>query len=98
MPPGGGCGILTMSNSRLISGVRWRCRTVASPKNLSTADRGRVGHPGPQWTFGMATYAFAGADRIVCAYSRNRVEQLGVLDLNTEGLRRLESWSGCYVG
>jgi hypothetical protein len=21
----------------------------------------------PQWMFGMATYAFAGADRIVCA-------------------------------
>jgi hypothetical protein len=35
----------------------------------------------PQWMFGMATYAFAGADRIVCAYSTNGVEQLAVFDL-----------------
>jgi hypothetical protein len=34
----------------------------------------------PQWTFGMATYAFAGADRIVCAYFRNGGEQLAMLE------------------
>jgi dipeptidyl aminopeptidase/acylaminoacyl peptidase len=45
----------------------------------------------PQWMFGMATYAFAAADRIVCTYSRNGVEQLGVLDLNKDGLRLLET-------
>src|SRR5262245_55722646 len=35
----------------------------------------------PQWQFGMSTYAFAGGDRIVCAYSRGGLGQLALLDL-----------------
>jgi dipeptidyl aminopeptidase/acylaminoacyl peptidase len=35
----------------------------------------------PQWQFGMSTYAFAGGDRIVCAYSKAGLGQLALLDL-----------------
>src|SRR5262249_3870658 len=35
----------------------------------------------PQWQFGMSTYAFAGGDRIVCAYSKGGLGQLALLDL-----------------
>jgi dipeptidyl aminopeptidase/acylaminoacyl peptidase len=35
----------------------------------------------PQWQFGMSTYAFAGPDRIVCAYSKAGLGQLALLDL-----------------
>ncbi len=35
----------------------------------------------PQWVLGMSTYAFAGADRIVCAYSQSGLGRLAVLEL-----------------
>src|SRR5262249_22469775 len=35
----------------------------------------------PQWVFGMSTYAFAGADRIVCSYIQNGLSRLAMLDL-----------------
>ena len=35
----------------------------------------------PQWSFGMSTYAFAGPDRIVCAYTQAGLGRLAVLDL-----------------
>jgi dipeptidyl aminopeptidase/acylaminoacyl peptidase len=35
----------------------------------------------PQWLLGNATYAFAGLDRIVCAYSSSGLGRLAVLDL-----------------
>ena len=39
-----------------------------------------------QWVFGMATYAFAGPDRIVCTYSENGLGRLSVLDLKSGAL------------
>jgi len=44
----------------------------------------------PQWAFGMSTYAFAGADRIVCAYSKDGLGRLAVLDLRTQALASLD--------
>jgi dipeptidyl aminopeptidase/acylaminoacyl peptidase len=35
----------------------------------------------PQWLFGASTYAFAGPDRIVCAYSQGGLGRLALLDL-----------------
>ena len=45
----------------------------------------------PQWNLGTSTYAFAGADRIVCAYSERGLGRLAVLDLKDEALRPLET-------
>lgn len=45
----------------------------------------------PQWVFGMSTYAFAGPDRIVCAYSEVGLWKLGVVDLAADTLRTLET-------
>jgi dipeptidyl aminopeptidase/acylaminoacyl peptidase len=36
-----------------------------------------------QWVFGMATYAFAGPDRIVCTYSEDGLGRLSVLNLRS---------------
>jgi dipeptidyl aminopeptidase/acylaminoacyl peptidase len=44
----------------------------------------------PQWVFGQSTYAWAGADRIVCAYSRAGLGQLATLDLESKTLRPIE--------
>jgi dipeptidyl aminopeptidase/acylaminoacyl peptidase len=41
----------------------------------------------PQWTLGTSTYAFAGADRIVCIYSERGLGRLAVLDLKSQALK-----------
>jgi dipeptidyl aminopeptidase/acylaminoacyl peptidase len=44
----------------------------------------------PQWVFGGSTYAFAGAERIVCAYSSKGLGQLAVIDLRSSTLTPLD--------
>ncbi|MEN3378523.1 MAG: hypothetical protein V7604_3878, partial [Hyphomicrobiales bacterium] len=39
-----------------------------------------------QWVFGMATYAFAGPDRIVCTYSTSGLGRLSLLDIKSGAL------------
>jgi dipeptidyl aminopeptidase/acylaminoacyl peptidase len=45
----------------------------------------------PQWVFGMSTYAFESADRIVCAYIEQGFSKLAVLDRKTGELEKIES-------
>jgi dipeptidyl aminopeptidase/acylaminoacyl peptidase len=45
----------------------------------------------PLWKLGATTYACAGSDRIVCAYSKDGLGQLAVLDLKGKVLRPLET-------
>jgi dipeptidyl aminopeptidase/acylaminoacyl peptidase len=44
-----------------------------------------------QWLLGGSTYAFAGADRIVCAYSRSSLGHLATLDLASLTLTPIET-------
>src|SRR5262244_2110984 len=44
----------------------------------------------PQWVFGMSTYAFAGPDRMVCAYYARGLGTLAVLDLEPRTLQPLD--------
>jgi dipeptidyl aminopeptidase/acylaminoacyl peptidase len=44
----------------------------------------------PQWNLGMSTYACAGSDRIVCAYSSAGLGRLAVLELKSKTLQPLE--------
>jgi dipeptidyl aminopeptidase/acylaminoacyl peptidase len=45
----------------------------------------------PQWNLGMSTYACAGSDRIVCAYSAAGLGRLALLELNSKTLRPIEA-------
>ncbi len=45
----------------------------------------------PQWVFGMCTYGFASADRIICTYTQNGIWQLASLDLQTKRLEAIET-------
>src|SRR5262249_39729134 len=45
----------------------------------------------PQWNFGMATYAFADADRIVSTYSEAGLGKLAVVDLANGALQTIET-------
>ena len=44
----------------------------------------------PQWTFGMSTYAFESAQRIVCVYTQNGLWHLATLDTRSLALQTVE--------
>ena len=45
----------------------------------------------PQWVFGMSTYAFVSAERLVCSFSTNGTWQLALLDVNTGRLEKIDT-------
>lgn len=45
----------------------------------------------PQWAFGMSTYAFASAERLICSYSENGAWHLASLDTHTKQLTEIET-------
>jgi dipeptidyl aminopeptidase/acylaminoacyl peptidase len=42
----------------------------------------------PQWVFGMSTYGFESADKVICAYSQNGNYHLASLDLRTKSFHQ----------
>ena len=44
----------------------------------------------PQWGFGMSTYAFESAERIVCSYVEKGIGGVGIIDTRTRTLERVE--------
>lgn len=45
----------------------------------------------PQWGFGMSTYAFESAERIVCAYIENGISRLALIDTRSKKLEPIDS-------
>jgi dipeptidyl aminopeptidase/acylaminoacyl peptidase len=45
----------------------------------------------PQWVFGMSTYAFESANRLICTYTQEGSWQLASLDLQTRQLEVIET-------
>lgn len=45
----------------------------------------------PQWVFGLSTYAFESADRIICAFVERGLWRLGLIDTRTNALERIET-------
>jgi dipeptidyl aminopeptidase/acylaminoacyl peptidase len=64
---------------------RQKSRTPTEPLAPIEAEFGQ-----PQWVFGMSTYAFIGKDRLVCSYVSKGLGHLGVIDLATNALTRLD--------
>jgi dipeptidyl aminopeptidase/acylaminoacyl peptidase len=44
----------------------------------------------PQWGFGMSTYAFESAQRIVCSYVEKGIWRVGIIDTQSRKLERIE--------
>ena len=44
----------------------------------------------PQWVFGLSTYAFECAERIICTYSKDGIDYLASLDTTTKTLTTLD--------
>jgi dipeptidyl aminopeptidase/acylaminoacyl peptidase len=51
----------------------------------------------PQWVFGMSTYAFESAQRIICAYTQQGAWHLASLDTETQRLEAIET-PYTYIG
>src|SRR5262249_3518575 len=45
----------------------------------------------PQWVFGMSTYAFESADRVICAYIEQGSSKLAILDTSNGKLEKIET-------
>ena len=45
----------------------------------------------PQWGFGMSTFAFESADRIVCTYIQSGISRLALLDTRTKKFEPIDS-------
>ena len=45
----------------------------------------------PQWVFGLSTYAFESADRIVCTFAEQGIWRLGTINPRTKQFERIES-------
>lgn len=45
----------------------------------------------PQWVFGMSTYAFESAERIICAFVEKGIWRLGTIDTRRKQLERIET-------
>jgi dipeptidyl aminopeptidase/acylaminoacyl peptidase len=45
----------------------------------------------PQWVFGLSTYAFESAEKIVCGFSQRGIWQLGSLDARSGQLEKIET-------
>ena len=45
----------------------------------------------PQWVFGMSTYGFASAEKIICTYTEKGNWYLAILDINQKGLQLIDT-------
>ncbi len=45
----------------------------------------------PQWVFGMSTYSFISANKIICSYTKNGIWHLATLDTETKELTPIET-------
>jgi len=45
----------------------------------------------PQWVFGLSTYAFESAERIICAFVEKGIWSLGTIDLRTKHFATIET-------
>jgi dipeptidyl aminopeptidase/acylaminoacyl peptidase len=45
----------------------------------------------PQWIFGLSTYAFESAERIVCAFAERGLWRLGTIDTRSKTLQRIDA-------
>ena len=45
----------------------------------------------PQWIFGLSTYAFESAERIICAFAERGLWRLGIIDPRSKTLQRIDA-------
>jgi dipeptidyl aminopeptidase/acylaminoacyl peptidase len=67
----------------------YRLENLSSPSRLLYRMDAEFG--APQWLFGMSTYGFRDAGRILCSFTRNGIQSLAQLDVAAGQLTPIES-------
>jgi dipeptidyl aminopeptidase/acylaminoacyl peptidase len=62
-----------------------------SPNGVENVCAMKAEFGAPQWIFGMSTYAFTSAEKIVCAFVEQGIWQLGEVDTLTGELKRIRT-------
>ena len=62
-----------------------------SPNGVENVCAMKAEFGAPQWLFGMSTYAFASAEKIVCAFVEKGIWHLGEINTQTGALTRIET-------
>ena len=69
----------------------WNLHRLSSTGAVETVSQLQAEFGMPQWGFGMSTYAFESAGRIVCTYTENAISRLGLIDTRTKELESINS-------
>lgn len=75
---------------------RWQSRSPLTPlgkggKDVEPLCEMEAEFGLPQWVFGMSTYAFESANRIICTYTQQGIWHLASLDTQTKKLEQIET-------
>ena len=62
----------------------WNLHRINSDGTVETVCEMQAEFGMPQWGFGMSTYAFESAERIVCTYIENGISRLALIDTRTK--------------
>jgi dipeptidyl aminopeptidase/acylaminoacyl peptidase len=69
----------------------WNIYRAASDAAIECVCEMEAEFGAPQWIFGLSTYAFESADRIVCTFAERGVWRLGIIDTHTGKLQRIDA-------
>lgn len=69
----------------------WNLQRLTADGNIEPLCEMEAEFGMPQWGFGMSTYAFESADRIVCAYIETGFSRLATLDTRTKKFAPIDS-------
>jgi dipeptidyl aminopeptidase/acylaminoacyl peptidase len=81
-------GVLYFVSDR---GGWWNLHRVAADETIEPLCEMQAEFGMPQWGFGMSTYAFESAERIVCAYIEHGVSRLALVDTRTKKFTPVDS-------
>ena len=68
----------------------WNLYRAAADASVECVCKMQAEFGAPQWIFGLSTYAFESADRIVCAFAERGLWRLGTIDTRTKTLQRID--------
>ena len=69
----------------------WNIYRAAGDGSLECVCEMEAEFGAPQWIFGLSTYAFESAERIVCAFAERGIWHLGVIETRTGKLERIDA-------
>ena len=69
----------------------WNIHRVTPDAGVECVCEMKAEFGAPQWVFGLSTYAFESADRIVCTFAEQGIWRLGMIDTRTGKLERIET-------